>query len=480
MTDKIFYLSEDFILNGGELSILEDLISRKTERPLNIVKALQSFLWVRRLNYSILEEERYLNKYFEIFEKAKKYISEVAITAKKIHSTKGKKISLSKLDCLRLLSSMFFCCSKRVHTFLHRDEKAKFKCMITYFEYMFGEDESKLQNEYLIIGINKLDNNLKTKDLDVKLSDIKIDEESKIEDLDDKNLKIDFANEYIGGGVLNFGCVQEEILFSIYPELLVSMFVCRKMNPDEAIFIKGARRIAEYSGYAWTFTYLKPYEKPQNPELNVYVGIDALNFGKNSDPNIQFNRRYIEREICKAYAGFMRNEEYDDLVLRDVVTGRWGCGEFGGYFPLKFLIMWIAASMASRRMIICTLRDESTYQIRDIVERFKNLTALKLFQKIIDLRGIRNFERNIIDGNITLRQSINELKKVDPLSDLHSHDEPDKPGKVNESDKPGKVNEPDKPGKVNETDKPGKINEFEETKRSNIKPKKSKKRGCWN
>lgn len=51
----------------------------------------------------------------------------------------------------------------------------------------------------------------------------------------------DFANEYIGGGALNWGCVQEEILFLIYPELMVSCLFCEKMTPSEAIIIKGAK-----------------------------------------------------------------------------------------------------------------------------------------------------------------------------------------------------------------------------------------------
>ena len=423
MEAKVFYLSEDFNLSEKELRFIEDLINRN-EQPLNIVKLLQYTFWRKRINCSLLEQKSYLQKYIQLFENAKKYIFEVPRTAKKIQNSKGKTIRLSKLDCLRLLASMFFCCSKRVHTFLHQDEKAKFECMCTYFGYMFREDESKLRNEFLIIGMNKIVNQLSTGDMKVRLSEIIIDEESKIEDLDDNCLKIDFANQYIGGGVLNFGCVQEEILFSIYPELLVSMFVFVKMNSDEAIFIKGARRVAEYSGYAWTFNYLRPYEKSQNPESNVYVAIDALSFGKQSDPDIQFQGQYIEREVCKAYAGFMRNEEYDVPNLRDVATGKWGCGEFGGYFPLKFLIMWIAASMASRRVIVCTLRDESTDQIRSIVETFKNLSALELYKKINRFRGIKNFQMNMINECRTLRLSATALNKVDTISDLRSHDEP--------------------------------------------------------
>lgn len=36
---------------------------------------------------------------------------------------------------------------------------------------------------------------------------------------------VDFANKNIGGGVLGFGSVQEEILFVIHPELIVSVLL---------------------------------------------------------------------------------------------------------------------------------------------------------------------------------------------------------------------------------------------------------------
>ncbi len=68
---------------------------------------------------------------------------------------------------------------------------------------------------------------------------------------------MDFANKYIGGkvcrvstlilgshsegGVLGHGCVQEEIMFSLNPEALVSLLLCEKMTNSEAIVIYGLR-----------------------------------------------------------------------------------------------------------------------------------------------------------------------------------------------------------------------------------------------
>ena len=52
-------------------------------------------------------------------------------------------------------------------------------------------------------------------------------------------LQVDFANKYIGGGVLGEGCVQEEIRFVICPELLVSLLFTDVLDDKEAIVITG-------------------------------------------------------------------------------------------------------------------------------------------------------------------------------------------------------------------------------------------------
>lgn len=55
-----------------------------------------------------------------------------------------------------------------------------------------------------------------------------------------KSRQMDFANSFIGGGALSYGCVQEEILFSVRPELCVSRLFNQSMADGEAIIIKGA------------------------------------------------------------------------------------------------------------------------------------------------------------------------------------------------------------------------------------------------
>ena len=68
-------------------------------------------------------------------------------------------------------------------------------------------------------------------------------------------VQLDFANKFLGGGVLNHGCVQEEIRFVICPELLVSLLFTECLNSNESVFIRGAERFSSYTGYGSTFTW---------------------------------------------------------------------------------------------------------------------------------------------------------------------------------------------------------------------------------
>jgi poly(ADP-ribose) glycohydrolase len=43
---------------------------------------------------------------------------------------------------------------------------------------------------------------------------------------------VDFANKRLGGGVLKNGCVQEEILFAIFPELVASKLLCEDLEEN--------------------------------------------------------------------------------------------------------------------------------------------------------------------------------------------------------------------------------------------------------
>ncbi|VDM38707.1 unnamed protein product [Toxocara canis] len=166
-------------------------------------------------------------------------------------------------------------------------------------------------------------------------------------------LQVDFANQYIGGGVLGSGCVQEEIRFLICPEMIVSMLLCERMDHNESIVIVGAQRYSDYEGYGDSFQWY-PLHSPDPLSRDRFerlrcemVAIDALPFSK---PQHQFNIDIVDRELLKAYSGFCVR----DGSAKAVATGNWGCGVFGGDLHLKSVIQMMAASMHARPLCYFT------------------------------------------------------------------------------------------------------------------------------
>jgi len=72
-------------------------------------------------------------------------------------------------------------------------------------------------------------------------------------------LHADFANMYVGGGVLSTGCVQEEMLFALCPELIVSRLLTEVLDDNETLVITGYQRFSDYVGYGRSFRWNGDY-----------------------------------------------------------------------------------------------------------------------------------------------------------------------------------------------------------------------------
>ncbi|XP_017155880.1 poly(ADP-ribose) glycohydrolase [Drosophila miranda] len=175
-------------------------------------------------------------------------------------------------------------------------------------------------------------------------------------------LQVDFANKYLGGGVLGHGCVQEEIRFVICPELMVSKLFTESLRPTEALMVLGAERYSNYTGYAGSFTWsgnhedLTPRDSSRRRQTAI-VAIDALQF---ANATHQYREDLVERELNKAHTGFMHALSSEPP---GVATGNWGCGAFGGDARLKSLLQLMVCATLHRPLAYYTfgnirLRDE--------------------------------------------------------------------------------------------------------------------------
>ena len=94
-------------------------------------------------------------------------------------------------------------------------------------------------------------------------------------------IKADFANQYLGGGSLMTGCVQEEIMFANHPQLFTSQLLCQIMAPNEAIHLIGFKKYSKNRGYGHTVTYdgqedYKYKYDENNVAMQYITAIDAV------------------------------------------------------------------------------------------------------------------------------------------------------------------------------------------------------------
>lgn len=198
------------------------------------------------------------------------------------------------------------------------------------------------------------------------MSGVRCESERLIEDLD-SHLQIDFANKFAGGGVFNSGCVQEEIRFLLSPELFVACLVFAKLEPNEAFVIHGTERYSLYGGYGSSFFYKGDFvdrtafeairssssssgdgDAVKRRRKCVIVGIDAVDYG-GAQISRQYSQVHIWRDLVKAYVGFAYRDA--ECARWPVASGNWGCGVFRGDAELKFIIQWLAASLAGRELV---------------------------------------------------------------------------------------------------------------------------------
>lgn len=106
---------------------------------------------------------------------------------------------------------------------------------------------------------------------------------------------------FVGGGVIGYGCVQEEIRFVICPELIVSRLFTEELNDGEALVVMGVERFSKYEGYGDSFTWNghnndeTPFDEHGRKKTTITV-IDATRFNRTKD---QFHCSSIIRELNK-------------------------------------------------------------------------------------------------------------------------------------------------------------------------------------
>ncbi|XP_034997660.1 poly(ADP-ribose) glycohydrolase isoform X2 [Hippoglossus stenolepis] len=285
-------------------------------------------------------------------------------------------ITLSQVQISCLLANAFFC------TFPHRNTTRPNAEYHNYppinFNSLFGNwsDRKKEKLRAIMHYFNMVtDENTKPKGLvtferrglrdselpswrscDEKLSRLHVTSKGNIEANSAGMLQVDFASRWIGGGVLGNGLVQEEILFLMNPELIVSRLFTERLADNECLIVTGSQQFSQYSGFGDNFEWAGPHnDKLKRDEWvrlqRQILAIDALHF---KYPRDQYNMIKVTRELNKAYCGFKGHGDGEP----DIATGKWGCGVFNGDPQLKAVIQLMAAAKAKKGLAFFTFGDE--------------------------------------------------------------------------------------------------------------------------
>ncbi|CRK87314.1 CLUMA_CG001116, isoform A [Clunio marinus] len=326
----------------------------------------------------------------------------------------NKSISMSQQQAACLLANAFLCTFPRRNTDKRGSEYSnyptinfnrlygahgnhvieKLKCLCSYFRRILCVEMPRnvitFQRRFLKDHIDWNHSEKKTSTIEYKISST-----GKIEDAYGM-LQVDFANRFVGGGVLNQGCVQEEIRFLINPEMIVAKLFTESLLDDEALIMIGCEQFNDYTGYASSFKYAgdysdkTPLDSFRRRKCRV-VAIDALPYKDNIE---QFKEFSIQRDLHKAYLGFFN----DSTENSPVATGLWGCGAFNGHHIRAALIQFLACCENNRNLVFYSFGDDQT---KKEVEEIFNLLVERQATVNQVFKTLKNFRNEINSKNST-------------------------------------------------------------------------------
>lgn len=296
-------------------------------------------------------------------------------------------ISMTQEQAACLLANAFLCTFPRRNTDKRNSEFAnypeinfnrlfgsdaqksreKLKCILNYFKRVFKS--TSLRRRVITFQRRHIQSFPQWKNESKNFSNIKY-HVSASETIETASgcLQVDFANRFVGGGVLGSGSVQEEIRFVINPELIVAKLFTECLDESEALIVTGTEQFNAYSGYASSFKFagdfqdITPVDDSNRRKCRI-VAIDALSYKNYYD---QFKEVNLLRDINKAFVGFANNDISD---CQPIASGLWGAGAFQGH-PVRTAIIQLMACLATRRnLVFYTFGDEvMEFQISDIFQ----------------------------------------------------------------------------------------------------------------
>lgn len=220
-----------------------------------------------------------------------------------------------------------------------------------------------------------------------------------MEDIEDADSLVDFADSTFSMGRIGTSCTQEEVLQVCCPEFNVAMLHMGLLRPGEVAVTRHARRFSEHTGFGADFECAGAWRR--RPREQSILTMDAVR-----EEHFSFEANL--RDIRKAYLCFSG--------CGSVSTGRWGCGVFGGSPAQKFVQQVIAARLAGCSLSFSNLAlnnqpDEVCGQILELLQEKQPsigelLTALlEITEEHRQAASFLQALRGALDGGLMRRPS---------------------------------------------------------------------------
>nr|XP_024219527.1 poly(ADP-ribose) glycohydrolase [Halyomorpha halys] len=166
-----------------------------------------------------------------------------------------------------------------------RSVQEKLKCFVNYFRRICKKrPEGVITYTRRHINPNALPI---WSSIDKTLPKLHISSEGTIEDEGSGLIEIDFANKFIGGGVLGRGSVQEEIKFLICPELVVARLFTEVLDDTEAVIVIGLYSIRNintiFPSYFYTIEQKRKHGFNHSQSLHEFKYVHNYALVWNSD-----------------------------------------------------------------------------------------------------------------------------------------------------------------------------------------------------